>query len=77
MRTRSLAATTAAFAAAMHISTASATELKGVGSNGWQGFPQSAAGGSPNAAPRAPHYEWQYHYVGRHGRYEGYWLLVR
>ena len=26
---------------------------------------------------RAPHYEWQYHYVGRHARYEGRWVLVR
>jgi hypothetical protein len=24
-----------------------------------------------------PHYEWQYHYVGTHGRVEGYWALVR
>jgi hypothetical protein len=25
----------------------------------------------------APRYEWQYHYVGHHPRYEGYWALVR
>ena len=25
----------------------------------------------------APSYEWQYHYVGHHPRYEGYWALVR
>jgi hypothetical protein len=25
----------------------------------------------------APHYQWQYHYVGRHARLEGYWALVR
>jgi hypothetical protein len=24
-----------------------------------------------------PHYEWQYHYVGRHARLEGYWAPVR
>ena len=24
-----------------------------------------------------PHYEWQYHYIGTHGRVEGYWALVR
>jgi hypothetical protein len=24
-----------------------------------------------------PRYEWQYHYVGHHPRYEGYWALVR
>ena len=23
-----------------------------------------------------PHYEWQYRYVGRHARLEGYWALV-
>jgi hypothetical protein len=27
--------------------------------------------------PMRPHYEWQYHYVGSHGRMEGYWALVR
>jgi hypothetical protein len=25
----------------------------------------------------APHYQWQYHYVGRHARLEGYWAVVR
>ena len=24
----------------------------------------------------AAHYEWQYHYVGHHPRYEGHWVLV-
>jgi hypothetical protein len=24
-----------------------------------------------------PRYEWQYHYVGKHGRLEGYWMLLR
>jgi hypothetical protein len=28
-------------------------------------------------ASQAPRYEWQYHYVGHHPRYEGYWALVR
>jgi hypothetical protein len=23
------------------------------------------------------HYEWQYHYVGHHPRYQGDWVLVR
>jgi hypothetical protein len=31
---------------------------------------------TPNATGTA-HYEWQYHYVGHHARYEGYWALVR
>ena len=25
---------------------------------------------------QSPHYEWQYHYVGHHPRYEGHWVLV-
>jgi hypothetical protein len=29
------------------------------------------------AVPSQARYEWQYHYVGRHQRYEGYWALVR
>lgn len=28
-------------------------------------------------AAGTPHYEWQYHYVGHHPRYEGHWVLVR
>jgi hypothetical protein len=30
-----------------------------------------STGGAP------PHYEWQYHYTGRHARFEGHWVLVR
>jgi hypothetical protein len=38
--------------------------------------PASAA--DPNAAVTGtPHWEWQYHYVGHHPRYEGHWVLVR
>jgi hypothetical protein len=37
-----------------------------------------AADEQPTEARQAlPHYEWQYHYVGHHGRFEGYWALVR
>jgi hypothetical protein len=25
---------------------------------------------------QAPRYEWRYHYVGHHARYEGHWVLV-
>ena len=36
---------------------------------------QSAA--QPPYGQSAPaHYEWQYHYVGHHPRYEGHWVLV-
>jgi hypothetical protein len=30
----------------------------------------------PNAAAITPHYEWQYHYAGRHSHWEGHWVLV-
>ena len=29
------------------------------------------------AQSAAPHYEWQYHYVGHHPRYEAHWVLVQ
>jgi len=38
--------------------------------------PASAAQYS-GAAAGTPHYEWQYHYVGHHPRYEGGWVLVK
>ena len=31
----------------------------------------------PSTEQTLPHYEWQYHYVDRHARLEGYWVLVR
>jgi hypothetical protein len=31
----------------------------------------------PEAAKIKPHYEWQYHYAGRHAYWEGHWVLVR
>ena len=30
----------------------------------------------PEAAAIKPHYEWQYHYAGRHAHWEGHWVLV-
>ena len=43
--------------------------------------PRASGGGYPSAAVTqaapAPHYEWQYSYVGHHPRYEGHWVLVR
>jgi Spy/CpxP family protein refolding chaperone len=39
-------------------------------------MPASAAQyGQPSAG--APHWEWQYHYVGRHPRYQAGWVLVK
>ena len=38
--------------------------------------PASAAQyGLPSAG--TPHWEWQYHYVGHHPRYEGGWVLAK
>ena len=38
---------------------------------------QVADSGAMAVPSQAPRYEWQYHYVGHHPRYEGYWALVR
>jgi hypothetical protein len=40
-------------------------------------FMAPAAAGRSNPAVDAPRYEWRYHYVGRHGRMEGYWAPVK
>jgi hypothetical protein len=31
----------------------------------------------PEAAKIKPHYEWQYHYAGRHAHWEGHWVFVK
>ena len=31
----------------------------------------------PATAKIVPHYEWQYHYAGRHAHWEGHWVLVK
>jgi hypothetical protein len=38
---------------------------------------QVADSGAEGVASQMPRYEWQYHYVGHHLRYEGHWVLVR
>ena len=44
--------------------------------------PKASGGGFAQSAPQAtapntaPHYEWQYGYVGHHPRYAGHWVLV-
>ena len=38
---------------------------------------QVADAGAMVVPSQAPRYEWQYHYVGHHARYQGYWALVR
>jgi hypothetical protein len=40
--------------------------------------PASAAQyGQPAVATGTGHWEWQYHYVGHHPRYEGHWVWVK
>jgi hypothetical protein len=41
--------------------------------------PRASSGNTvpQTAATAAPHYEWQYGYVGRHARYQGHWVLVQ
>jgi len=31
----------------------------------------------PAVAKISPHYEWEYHYAGRHAHWEGHWVLVK
>jgi hypothetical protein len=61
MKTVLLASTIAALVATMNLLPASAAE------------PQRG----PPAATGTSHYEWQFHYVGHHPRYEGHWVLVK
>ena len=76
MKAPLLTAAAMAFAAVVGLSPVSATEPNGNG-NAWAGDPQTAGSGSSGTVVRHPHYEWQYHYVGRHPRWQGYWALVR
>jgi Spy/CpxP family protein refolding chaperone len=62
MKTVLLAAAAVACAATANLSPASAT---------------NAPTGTSGATTGTPHYEWQYHYVGHHPRYEGHWVLVK
>ena len=75
MNSLSLAARALAFTVGVNLTPAAAQIA--ADSNTGSPVPQPAyAAPSPNAAG-TPHWEWQYHYVGRHGRYEGHWVLVR
>ena len=65
-------AAAAAFGTAIYLPAAFARDI-GSGAATLRVAEASAAA----ALPQAPHYEWQYHYVGHHSRYEGHWVLVR
>jgi hypothetical protein len=74
MKTMRLAATAASFAVALNSVSALA---EGPRASSGNAILQTAD--EPSATmqvERRPHYEWQYHYVGHHGRVEGYWALV-
>jgi hypothetical protein len=70
MRILLLVATAMVLAASVNLSPASAANLLPPTQAQVVSQPTGTATGSP-------HYEWQYHYVGRHARYEGHWVLVR
>ena len=36
-----------------------------------------AEAGAAAVLQQAPHYEWQYHYIGHHSRFAGHWVLVQ
>ena len=76
MKSLLLAATALVFAATVNLSPAAATEPNGNG-NAWPDYGQTAGSGTSGTVTRTPHYEWQYHYVGRHPRWRGHWALVR
>ena len=65
MKTLTLATAAVALTAAISLSSVSAAQN------------QIVTGAAQNSATAAPHYEWQYHYVGRHARYVGHWVLVQ
>ena len=66
------------FAAAAALATATclpAAFARDIGSSAAP-LPVAEAGAAP-IPHQAQHYEWQYHYVGHHPRFEGHWVLVR
>ena len=65
---------TLAVAAALGLSPAMAQGPRpsGSGAAGFLSLPVD-----PPAAQITPHYQWQYHYAGRHAHWEGHWVLVK
>jgi len=76
MQSMSLAIRTLAFAAAVNL-TPAAAQTPAAQNNAGTNLPQTAYGAASQHATGAAHWEWQYHYGGRHARYEGHWVLVR
>jgi hypothetical protein len=73
MRPLLLAAVVVVLTATVDLSPAAAAASV---STAWQNLPQ-AGSAAQGGATATPHYEWQYHYAGRHPRLDGHWVLVR
>jgi hypothetical protein len=71
MTSFSLLARAAAFAAGVNLSPAAAQSI--AADNNAATLPQTSYAAPAQNAAGTPHWEWQYHYVGRHARYEGHW----
>ena len=71
-----LAGRAIAFAAAANLTPAAAQTQAVPNDLGSQQAQTTYAAPAQNVTG-TPHWEWQYHYVGRHARYEGHWVLVR
>ena len=66
------------FAAATALATATYLPAAFAGDIGSGSVKVPAADASAAPVPyQASRYEWQYHYVGQHPRFEGHWVLVR
>ena len=65
-----------AFAAAVNL-TPAAAQTAAAANNPAHIEAQAAYAAPAQNATGTPHWEWQYHYAGRHARYEGHWVLVR
>jgi hypothetical protein len=76
MRPLLLATAAVVLTAAINVSPAAASGPGDLVNRTWPNLPQ-AGSAMPGAATPTPHYEWQYHYAGRHPRWDGHWVLVR
>lgn len=73
----SITARALAFAIGVNLTPAAAQTAHAANNPGSQQRPQTTYAAPAQNVTGTPHWEWQYHYVGRHARYEGHWVLVR
>lgn len=76
MKSIPLAIGALAFAAAVNLTPAAAQTAAPENHTGYN-VARTADGATSQTAIGTPHWQWQYHYAGRHARYEGHWVLVR